>query len=149
MSEKLHSYFIICTIDKFSKFTMKRDVHLGNFLFYNNEFSGYVDFDLSQKNIRIFDLCYFMLGLLLEDEENKVDETQWFQYLKNLVKGYASVIPISIIERKSIPLVMECIELLFVAYFIGEKDERAMRDSLKLYEFCKDNCNKIKRSVQL
>ena len=25
MSEKLHSYFIICTIDKFSKFTMKRD----------------------------------------------------------------------------------------------------------------------------
>ena len=126
-----------------------RDVHLGNFLFYNNEFSGYVDFDLSQKNIRIFDLCYFMLGLLLEDEENKVDETQWFQYLKNLVKGYASVIPISIIERKSIPLVMECIELLFVAYFIGEKDERAMRDSLKLYEFCKDNCNKIKASVQL
>ena len=90
-----------------------------------------------------------MLGLLLEDEENKVDETQWFQYLKNLVKGYASVIPISIIERKNIPLVMECIELLFVAYFIGEKDERAMRDSLKLYEFCKDNCNKIKRSVQL
>ena len=46
-----------------------RDVHLGNFLFYNNEFSGYVDFDLSQKNIRIFDLCYFMLGLLLEDED--------------------------------------------------------------------------------
>ncbi len=126
-----------------------RDVHLGNFLFYNNEFSGYVDFDLSQKNIRIFDLCYFMLGLLLEDEENKVDEKQWFQYLKNLVKGYASVIPISTIERESIPLVMECIELLFVAYFIGEKDERAMRDSLKLYEFCKDNCNKIKASVQL
>ena len=126
-----------------------RDVHLGNFLFYNNEFSGYVDFDLSQKNIRIFDLCYFMLGLLLEDEENKVDEKQWFQYLKNLVKGYASVIPISTIERESIPLVMECIELLFVAYFIGEKGERAMRDSLKLYEFCKDNCNKIKRSVQL
>lgn len=25
MSEKLHSYFIICTIDKFLKFTMKRD----------------------------------------------------------------------------------------------------------------------------
>lgn len=25
MSEKLHSYFIICTIDKFSKFTMKRN----------------------------------------------------------------------------------------------------------------------------
>ncbi len=125
-----------------------RDVHLGNFLFYNNEFSGYIDFDLSQKNIRIFDLCYFMLGLLLEDEENKVDEMQWFQYLKSLVKGYASIIPISTVERESIPLVMKCIELLFAAYFIEEKDERAMKDSLKLYEFCKNNYNKIKRSVQ-
>ena len=125
-----------------------RDVHLGNFLFYNNEFSGYIDFDLSQKNIRIFDLCYFMLGLLLEDEENKVDEMQWFQYLKSLVKGYASIIPISTVERESIPLAMECIELLFAAYFIEEKDERAMKDSLKLYEFCKNNYNKIKRSVQ-
>ena len=29
------------------------------FLFYNNKFSGYIDFDLSQINIRIFDICYF------------------------------------------------------------------------------------------
>lgn len=62
-----------------------------------------------------------MLGLLLEDEENKVDEKQWFQYLKNLVKGYASVIPISIIEREKYTVGYGSIELLFVAYFIGEK----------------------------
>ncbi|MGM9973067.1 MAG: CD3324 family protein, partial [Clostridiaceae bacterium] len=37
-----------------------RDVHLGNFLFDNKSFSGYIDFDLSQSNIRIFDLCYFL-----------------------------------------------------------------------------------------
>lgn len=68
--------------------------------------------------------------------------------MESLVKGYASIIPISTVERESIPLVMECIELLFAAYFIEEKDERAMKDSLKLYEFCKNNYNKIKRSVQ-
>lgn len=45
-----------------------RDVHLGNFLFEGGEFSGYIDFDLSQRNIRLFDLCYFMLGLLSEKE---------------------------------------------------------------------------------
>ena len=121
----------------------------------------YVNFEELTRNVEVLSILYSEQipvpkiiatpnnEKYLKDEENKVDETQWFQYLKNLVKGYASVIPISIIERKSIPLVMECIELLFVAYFIGEKDERAMRDSLKLYEFCKDNCNKIKRSVQL
>ena len=47
-----------------------RDVHFGNFLFDNGEFSGYIDFDISQKNIRIFDLCYFMLGLLSEKEKS-------------------------------------------------------------------------------
>ena len=60
-----------------------RDVHLGNFLFCNGEFSGYVDFDLSQKNIRIFDLCYFLLGLLLEEEENQLERScslLWFGY---------------------------------------------------------------------
>lgn len=45
-----------------------RDVHFGNFLFSDGEFSGYIDFDLSQRNIRLFDLCYFMLGLLSEKE---------------------------------------------------------------------------------
>lgn len=33
--------------------------------FQEGKFSKYMDFDLSQRNIRIFDLCYFMLGLLL------------------------------------------------------------------------------------
>lgn len=32
---------------------IRREVHLGNLLFDNNKFSGYIDFDLSQKNIRI------------------------------------------------------------------------------------------------
>ena len=42
-------------------------MHFGNFLFQEGSFSGYIDFDLSQKNIRIFDLCYFLAGLLAEE----------------------------------------------------------------------------------
>lgn len=47
-----------------------RDIHFGNILFDNNEISGYIDFDLSQRNIRIFDICYFLLGLLLDNTED-------------------------------------------------------------------------------
>ena len=54
--------------DKLPVQLIHRDVHLGNFLFEKGEFSGYIDFDLSQRNIKIFDLCYFMLGLLSEEE---------------------------------------------------------------------------------
>ncbi len=65
-----------------------RDVHLGNFLFDNGKFSGYIDFDLSQRNIRIFDLCYFMLGLLSEEEVLDISEAQWFDILKYFFAGY-------------------------------------------------------------
>lgn len=135
--------------DKLSRGLIHRDVHLGNFLFEKNQFSGYIDFDLSQKNIRIFDLCYFMLGLLLDEEENKVDEKLWYEFLKYLVQGYSSLIPLSDIEKNSIALVMECIELLFVAYFIGENDDKAAKDSAKLYEFCKRNHEMINRYASM
>lgn len=54
--------------DKLPVQLIHRDVHLGNFLFDKGSFSGYIDFDLSQKNIRIFDFCYFMLGLISEEK---------------------------------------------------------------------------------
>lgn len=61
-----------------------RDVHLDNFLFAKGKFAGYIDFDLSQRNIRIFDLCYFMLGLLSEEEILDITEEQWFEILKTI-----------------------------------------------------------------
>ena len=124
-----------------------RDVHLGNFLFCNGEFSGYVDFDLSQKNIRIFDLCYFLLGLLLEEEENQISEERWFEVLRFVVKGYDSEMKLSGIEKENISVVMKNIELLFVAYFIGEEDEVAARESAKLFYFVKDNQERIKNNL--
>lgn len=39
--------------DRLPRQLIHRDVHFGNFLFDHGEFSGYIDFDLSQKNIRI------------------------------------------------------------------------------------------------
>lgn len=40
-------------------------------------FSGYIDFDLSQRNIRIFDIAYFLLGLLSDKEYNTLSEDSW------------------------------------------------------------------------
>lgn len=68
--------------DKLPVQLIHRDVHLGNFLYDNGKFSGYIDFDLSQRNMRIFDLCYFMLGLLSEEEMLDISEAQWFVILK-------------------------------------------------------------------
>lgn len=112
-----------------------RDVYLGNFLFDQDEFSGYIDFDLSQSNIRIFDLCYFLLGILLEENNNRVEEEKWYGILQQVVLGYDAISSLSNMEKRAISCVMKNIELLFVAYFLGQGDEKLAKDAASLYSF--------------
>ena len=122
-----------------------RDVHFGNFLFDNGEFCGYIDFDLSQRNIRIFDLCYFLLGLLSEEEKLKIGEEQWFAMVQNVFAGYGGKIELSAAEKQAVPCVMECIELLFTAWFEESKDARCAQDAFKIYEFVKRQEDRLGR----
>ena len=92
-------------------------------------------------------MCYFLLGLLLEEEENQISEERWFEVLRFVVKGYDSEMKLSGIEKENISVVMKNIELLFVAYFIGEEDEVAARESAKLFYFVKDNQERIKNNL--
>ena len=126
-----------------------RDVHLGNFLFEGGEFSGYIDFDLSQRNIRLFDLCYFMLGLLSEEETIEITYDEWFMVLGQLFSGYSQVINLSEQEITAVPYVMESIELLFGAWFIGQNDIVCARDAIKLYEFVCENREKIVKNINV
>jgi len=119
-----------------------RDVHLGNFLFDDQQFSGYIDFDLSQCNIRIFDICYFLLGLLLREKNQKTEEF-WFVAIEKVVEGYQSILPLSQVEISSIACVMKNIELLFVAYFWAQKDEKQAHDAAKIFLYVCENEDKI------
>ena len=122
-----------------------RDVHFGNFLFADGEFCGYIDFDLSQRNIRIFDLCYFLLGLLSEEEKLGITQEQWFEMVKNVFAGYGSKLELSVAEKRAVPYVMECIELLFVAYFEEIQDVRCAQNAFEIYEFVKRQENRIQK----
>jgi aminoglycoside phosphotransferase len=120
-----------------------RDVHLGNFLFDDKTFSGYIDFDLSQSNIRIFDLCYFLLGILSNDDNNRVNVERWYMIVRQVMDGYDSLIELTDIEKQSIVCVMKNIELLFVAYFLGIGDEKLAKDAGDLFSFVCENEEKI------
>jgi hypothetical protein len=120
-----------------------RDVHLGNFLFEDKQFSGYIDFDLSQRNIRVFDICYFLLGLLVQEDNNRVNEERWFSIMSQVIEGYDSLANLKQVERRSVTSVMKNIELLFVAYFLGIGDEKLAKDSADLFLFVCKNEEKI------
>lgn len=124
-----------------------RDIHFGNFLFEHEEFSGYIDFDLSQKNIRIFDLCYFLLGLLSEKEKFEISKEQWFDFITGIFTGYEKRQKLTETEKKSVPCVMECIELLFVSYFDRIGDRHCAEHAYGLYEFVRRQEKRIWKSV--
>lgn len=120
-----------------------RDVHFGNFLFHEGEFSGYIDFDLSQRNIRIFDVCYFLLALLSEEEKLDITSDEWFEIMKNVLSGYEDKIKMTDEEKSAIPYVMKSIELLFVAWFISENDMKCAENAVEIFEFVDKNEDKI------
>lgn len=125
--------------DCLPKQLIHRDVHFGNFLFFEGHLSGYIDFDLSQKNIRIFDICYFLAGLLAEEKDDAFTKTEWIETVKSVIAGYESLLALSQKEKNAIPCVMECIEILFVAYFIGIDDTKRANDAYNVFRFIQ-NC---------
>lgn len=133
--------------DKLPVQLIHRDVHLGNFLFDNEKFSGYIDFDLSQRNIRVFDLCYFMLGLLSEEESLDISEEQWFDILKYFFSGYEQENELLPEEKQAVPYVMEAIELLFVAWFMEQNDKKCAEDAMKIYQFVEKNEEEILETI--
>lgn len=124
-----------------------RDIHYGNILFNNGEFSGYIDFDLSQKNARIFDICYFLTGLLIDHEKHKEHIEKWYHIISKFIEGYEVTNPLTKLEKDSICCLMSSIELLFVAYFISIEDEVLAEGSAILYYLINENEKRIQSAV--
>ncbi len=120
-----------------------RDLHLGNMLFQNNILTGYIDFDLSQINARVFDLCYMSLSFLIDNIDKKDKTTKWFEVLNNIVKGYNSVIPLTYDEKKAIPVMMIAIEMLFVAYFTNKNESEYANGAAKALMWLWENKESI------
>ena len=62
---------------------------------------------------------------------------------KKLIEGYESLIKLNEQEKESMCNVMKSIELLFVAYFIREKDEASAESAAELYYFIRENEDEI------
>jgi Ser/Thr protein kinase RdoA (MazF antagonist) len=133
--------------DRLPRQLIHRDMHYGNLLFQNGTFSGYIDFDLSQKNVRIFDICYFLIGLLIDHDKKKDDVKQWYEIVANFMKGYEAINKLTNLEKDSIGCLMKNIELLFVAYFIGEEDEALAESAARLYYFVKEQEGTIRSAI--
>ena len=109
-----------------------RDVHCHNVLFENGRLTGWLDFDLSHRNVRIFDIAYLLSGLLIGIIDNPVKVEKWRSIYIDLLHGYDEVNRLSDNERNAIPVLMIMIEFLFIWYWEEQGDSEQRGIALEL-----------------
>lgn len=105
-----------------TKQVIHRDPNPGN-LILAEEGWGVIDFELSEKNVRIFDPCYAATAILSETFEagNEEKLQKWMVIFQNILCGYDSVVKLTEEEKKAIPYVVLSNQLLALAWFEGQE----------------------------
>lgn len=95
-----------------------RDPNPGNII-RSRENWGFLDFELAERNVRIYDPCYAATAVLSETfgKEN----TGWLEIYRDLICGYDTVAHLTEAERRAIPYVLLANQLVCVAWFAQQE----------------------------
>ena len=95
-----------------------RDPNPGNII-RSRENWGFLDFELAERNVRIYDPCYAATAVLSETfgKEN----TGWLEIYRDLICGYDTVAHLTESERRAIPYVLLANQFVCVAWFAQQE----------------------------
>lgn len=94
-----------------------RDPHPGNILVQDGA-AGFLDFDLSERNLRLYDICYAATAVLSElFPESSWDAEGWLNVYRGIISGYDEIQPLTAAERKAIPYVLLANQFVCVSWF--------------------------------
>ena len=105
--------------DSLPRQIIHRDLCPGN-LVRDGESWGFLDFELSQRNVRIYDVAYAAGAVLSETFPD--EPRRWLDCWKGLMEGYAP----GDAERRAAPLVLLGSQLVCVAWFAGQEKHREL-----------------------
>ncbi len=98
-----------------------RDPNPGNIICSHDQW-GFIDFELAERNARIYDPCYAATAVLSETFGQSNDK--WLGIYRDIICGYDSVAHLTDEERKVIPYIILANQFVCVAWF-GEQDKYA------------------------
>ena len=98
-----------------------RDPNPGNIIYEDDQW-GFIDFELAERNARIYDPCYAATAVLSETFGQ--DNDRWMEIYRDIICGYDSVAHLTEDERKAIPYVILANQFVCVAWF-AEQDKYA------------------------
>lgn len=98
-----------------------RDPNPGNIITQGDRW-GFIDFELSERAVRIFDPCYAATAILSEFYGEGDIFLQWIEVYKEIMQGYDSVVKLTEDEKNAVPYVVLTNQLLATAWF-SEQDK--------------------------
>ncbi|MBE6942467.1 MAG: helix-turn-helix domain-containing protein [Ruminococcaceae bacterium] len=98
-----------------------RDPNPGNIICSHDQW-GFIDFELAERNARIYDPCYAATAVLSETFGQHNDK--WLEIYRDILWGYDSVARLTEEERKAIPFIILANQFVCVAWF-AEQDKYA------------------------
>jgi len=113
---------------KLPRQVIHRDPNPGNII-CNQDQWGFIDFDLAERNVRIYDPCYASTAVL--SERFCKDNEPWLEVYRNIICGYDSVAHLTDVERKAIPYVILANQFVCVAWFAGQDKYAEMFETNK------------------
>ncbi|HDR7619499.1 TPA: phosphotransferase, partial [Bacillus mycoides] len=99
------------TVHSLPKQIIHRDMHLSNVIFRESDFQGFIDFELLEENVRVFDLCYCCTSILSEIFSDETLRGKWLQIVSEIFKGYYKQNILTRAELQSIWYVMLSIQI--------------------------------------
>lgn len=143
VNEEINSYLLKCKLDndrivsfknikrsfdtdfknlyyKLPRQAIHRDFQGENMIFNNGKLVGYIDFDLTQVNARLFDICYLCTGALATVFNKESERSKWLGFAKSAIDGYNSENKIIKDEIDCIKYMMFAIEFIMIAFFSKE-----------------------------
>ncbi len=133
--------------EKLPKQLIHRDPNPSNILFEGGEVSGFIDFDLSEVNLRLWDVCYCATGILSEISDIEVEAyAKWIDVLGGILHGYDSEGKLTAEEKQAIFYVICSIQMICVTYFESREEFKQLaKTNRKMFKYIVDNKAQIQR----
>ena len=95
-----------------------RDPNPGNIICAEEKW-GFIDFELAERNARIYDPCYAATAVLSETFGR--DNEGWLEIYRDIVSGYDSVAHLTREERRAVPYIVLANQFVCVAWFAEQE----------------------------
>lgn len=102
---------------KLPKQIIHRDPNPSNIITKDGKIVGFIDFELTEENIRIYDPCYAATAILSEIFSESKSHKKWFEIYENIIIGYDSVCNLTKEEKEALPYVVLSNQIICYAYF--------------------------------